>query len=87
MAFFKTLVMDRLKDQYGDNLITRKQIIQTILDLKQPGLVYDWREHRGEYTSVLKTDLYDNPVGCFLKAGYEKKHLDRVSKGIYKLAL
>ena len=91
MPNYKTQIMNRLEKLYGDAIITRKQIVQVVLDITRPGEVYDYKVHRGHYTAAFKTTC-DNRIwykplvtGYFLEKGRGDLFLLKVDKGLYKL--
>jgi len=80
----KTQIIDSLKKQYG-NIVSRKNIIQAILDTRVPIETYSHKKHRGLYSSALTLSRGHSSNGYLLRPGKEQRYFRKISKGIYKI--
>ena len=90
---FKDSLLEKVIQKHGfGSVVTRKQVIQALLDLKQPGTLYDHKVHRGQYSYALSpgTTYYTrtNSHGYLLRPSKRSKfYLDYQGQGKYIVQL
>ncbi len=85
----KDQICTTLINKHGQEIVTRKQVIQALLDVRGDGEIYDHEKHRGLYSYALSPQLtnYTRRVnaGYMTRPGRSQYCLEIVGRGLYEV--